>query len=276
MSAETHPTDRLLDLLDGRLAGEDRVAVDAHLRDCASCRGALAELTAVRRAVARLDAVELPAGLQGRILDAIDADRLAQARSPEPAVMTLPPEDAPTAPRTTAGWPTWAALGGLAAVLALAVALWRGPATDLPGAAAAHVAAYEQRRLALERPAPTAEALQRDLQARVSFPVRVFDLAMMGFTITRGGVVDLDGRPAAAWIYQSTAGTLICEMFLGSLRDLPAPDETRDANGFTFYIYRREGGTQVFWEEGDVVCVLASHLPSEDVLQLAVAKAMKP
>jgi hypothetical protein len=32
----------------------------------------------------------------------------------------------------------------------------------------------------------------------------------------------------------------------------------------------------VFWAEGDVLCVLASTLPSDDVIQLAIAKAMKP
>lgn len=59
------------------------------------------------------------------------------------------------------------------------------------------------------------------------------------------------------------------------LADLPTPEETRTANGITFHIYHRDGGTQVFWEDGDIVCVLASHLPSEEVIQLAFAKAMK-
>lgn len=47
------------------------------------------------------------------------------------------------------------------------------------------------------------------------------------------------------------------------------------ANAFTFYIYHRDGGAQVFWEEGDVLCVLASTLPANEVIDLAIAKAMK-
>jgi hypothetical protein len=31
----------------------------------------------------------------------------------------------------------------------------------------------------------------------------------------------------------------------------------------------------VFWQEGDVVCVLSSDAPSEAVIQLAFAKAVK-
>jgi hypothetical protein len=34
--------------------------------------------------------------------------------------------------------------------------------------------------------------------------------------------------------------------------------------------------TVVFWQEGDLVCVLASELPAAEVVALAVAKAMAP
>jgi hypothetical protein len=40
-------------------------------------------------------------------------------------------------------------------------------------------------------------------------------------------------------------------------------------------VYERDGVTSVFWQEGTVVCVLASDLPREEVVQLAYAKAMK-
>lgn len=103
----------------------------------------------------------------------------------------------------------------------------------------------------------------------------MFDLAMMGYTIGGGGGVDLDGRSAAAWVYRGPNGTLLCEMFVGGVEDLPPPQETRVTNDFTFYIYHRDGGTQVFWEEGDVLCVLASTLPANEVIDLAIAKAMK-
>lgn len=43
----------------------------------------------------------------------------------------------------------------------------------------------------------------------------------------------------------------------------------------TFFVYRRGGSTQVFWQEGPTACVLVSDLPTEDVVQLAFAKAMK-
>ncbi len=51
---------------------------------------------------------------------------------------------------------------------------------------------------------------------------------------------------------------------------------SREQNGFRFQIYTRGAVTLVFWQEGDLVCVLASELPAVEVVALAVAKAMAP
>ena len=56
---------------------------------------------------------------------------------------------------------------------------------------------------------------------------------------------------------------------------MPPPDETRDHEGIRFRIYRRGELTLAFWQEGDVLCVLASDADSEHVIQLAFAKAVK-
>ena len=281
MNPESHPLDLLLDLVDGRLADEARRPVDAHLRGCAACQRELAALTSARQAAGQLPLPPLPAGLEARILAAIDA---AERDATEPAVAPPAPPTPPTPtpapadePATSAapGWPWWA-VAGVAATILLAAVLWWRPATDLPTAAAAHVRAHNARQLAMTSDATAADVVQGYLAQRVAFPVRVFDLGMMGYTIAGASVLELGERSAAAWIYRNEAGSLLCEMFLGRLEELPPADETRTANDITFRIYHRDGGTQVFWAEGDVLCVLASTLPSDDVIQLAIAKAMKP
>jgi hypothetical protein len=64
-------------------------------------------------------------------------------------------------------------------------------------------------------------------------------------------------------------------MYEGWLGDLPRTDDVREHNGIIFQVYRTSGLTLVFWQEGAVVCVLASDAESEAVIQLAYAKAVK-
>ena len=59
------------------------------------------------------------------------------------------------------------------------------------------------------------------------------------------------------------------------MSELPPTDDVRQHNGITFYVHRSAGSTIVFWQEGEVVCVLVSDVPAEDVVQLAFAKAMR-
>jgi len=64
-------------------------------------------------------------------------------------------------------------------------------------------------------------------------------------------------------------------MYEGQLADLPRSDDEREHNGITFRVYRAGTVTLVFWQEGPVVCVLASDADAEAVIQLAYAKAVK-
>ena len=67
---------------------------------------------------------------------------------------------------------------------------------------------------------------------------------------------------------------MLCQMLPGTLDELPAPDETHEDRGFTFQVYRRDRLTAIFWLEGEVLCVLASDMPSPELLALAREKAM--
>lgn len=49
----------------------------------------------------------------------------------------------------------------------------------------------------------------------------------------------------------------------------------REHDGIPFQIYEAGELTLVFWQEGEVVCVLVGDGPPEAVIALALAKAMK-
>lgn len=61
----------LQDYLDGYLLASQRATLETHLRDCASCRTLLGELRHLDQELTDFPQVDAPAGLKGRILDAI-------------------------------------------------------------------------------------------------------------------------------------------------------------------------------------------------------------
>lgn len=49
----------------------------------------------------------------------------------------------------------------------------------------------------------------------------------------------------------------------------------REQGGIAMRAYEIGGTSVAFWQEGNIVCVLASDLPMEDLIRLAFLKAMK-
>ena len=261
-----HYDTEIQELLDGRLDATLRSEVETHLEGCAECRRRLEALRAIKHAASQMAAGhEAPSGLAGDIARALDTEDRKRTRP-------------------GAGWrrhgthAAWAS----AALLVLAVAgswllLRRSAAADL----IAHVADDYRRhrsgelRLELETARPEeAEAMFRrrlpDLHARV------FDLGMMGYRVAGARVHQLSGRPSALFTYRGVGGdVLLCEMYQGRTAELPSPAERRVHDGIEFLIYHREGLTLVFWQEGEIVCVLASDIAPEAIVALAFAKAIK-
>ena len=85
----------------------------------------------------------------------------------------------------------------------------------------------------------------------------------------------LQGRKILVAIYQGEGGSLLCYTLLGSEADAPAnaarffdPDMKMN-----FYAFSRAGINAVLHREGDVICILASEMPMDDLLALVKAKA---
>lgn len=256
--------DEIQDALDGRLEPAVLARHRDHARSCEACAERWRAFEAVKRQTAQLASPEVPAALADGISSALDAeDRRARAGGRRNRWLALA-----------------AGVTGLAALVGLGTRLATRPnrvAADLPAAAVQDFRDVRSGRLKLALPTSDPVALERHLAAQgLGFPTRVFDLAMMKQSLLGGGEGEVGGRRSALFAYRGEDGALVvCQMYPGTLAELPAPTRRREHEGIPFQIYDAGGLTVVFWAEGDVMCVLVGDGPPDAVVALAFAKAMK-
>jgi anti-sigma factor RsiW len=264
MTESSHLGDAIHELLDGRLAPGGRAGAEAHLAECALCRRELEALRWVKGVAAPGTAArDVPPALASAISSALDReDRGGDAASA----------------RKGRPWLRPALALGLLALVGVAVLLWRGGgAADLPNAVARDYYRYREAGLPLALRTTDTRKLEEFFAANgITFETRVFDLGMMGYRVVGGRVHAVDGRPSALFVYEGEGGrVLLCQMFQGRLSEPTPAEVVRNHNGIRFHVHHKDGLTVVFWQEGEVVCVLASDIASEEVIQLAFAKAVR-
>lgn len=294
MSDAPHYTDELHALVDGRLDAAIAAAVEAHVATCAACQAEVAAIRAVTRVVRRVPAEAMPDDLAaaiGRALDdedaraAAGAGRASEASAPIGALdtsRTLPTSPIPpgssddlASRRTFVRWSAAAA-----AVLAVGVGGWFARSWwggDIVATVEDDYRRYLIGRLRLDIVESDAAALERRFSEQgLLFPARVFDLGMMQYRLTGGLVLKRGDGQSAVFGYRGPTGEdVLCQMFPGSTDAATGTTDVRDHDGIRFFVHRRDDVTLVFWQEGDLVCVLASTASLESVVELAFAKAMK-
>src|SRR5256712_7146839 len=254
----------LQDFLDGRLDDTRQVEVRAHLDGCPQCRGELEALRWGRDvALKQLPGEQVPPELADRVTAALDA---THGRTRPAANRTI----------RRRSWQR-ATAGALRTAAALALLLLSQPRADLVDAVTRDFAAYSSGTLALDLRSSDGTAVERlYVRGGIDFRTRGFDLWIMQYRLGGGWIHRPVGRPSALFAYRGPEGRdLVCQMYEGRLAELPRSDDVREHNGITFQVYRAGRLTLVFWQEGAVVCVLASDAESEAVIQLAYAKAAK-
>ncbi|HEX9579512.1 MAG TPA: zf-HC2 domain-containing protein [Gemmatimonadales bacterium] len=255
----------LQDLLDGRLEAARRPEIEAHLAACERCRRHLDALRWARDVALKQVPIEaLPPGLAARVGAALDAEAAKERQARHPSLLR----------RSRRPLLMAATLAAAAAILFL---VSRRSPDGIVLAVASDFLSVRRQGLLLETESSDPVAIEQFFRASgITFRTRVFDLAMMQYRLTGGRVHSLQGRPSALFVYRGPSDrTLVCQMYQGKATDLGAPDESRENDGITFSVFRQGPLTLVFWEEGDVLCVLASDAPAEEVIQLAYAKAVK-
>lgn len=263
--ASRHPVDDLQLLLDGQLPAERHRDLEAHLAECTQCRREMAALRGVVAATrSHMSRHELPTEVSARIRSAIAAEA----------------SDSPSTHASESRFPRRAVIVGgaaLAAAAAFALLLPRRRSGDVVASAVDDFARLRAGRLTLDLTTTEPVALERFFGGGVlGFSTRVFDFGMMGYGLAGGGVHDVAGTESALFAYASASGRrLLCQMYRGSVLDLPLSDEERVINGIEFLVYGRADLTLVFWQEGPVVCVLVSDGDPSEAIALAAAKATR-
>jgi anti-sigma factor RsiW len=107
------------------------------------------------------------------------------------------------------------------------------------------------------------------------FAPMAYDFSAMNLNLVGGLFQEIANRPVLVTVYKGNGATLICYTFLGSEDDAPAVAEILfDAGkGMNFYQFSHAGTNAVMHREGQVVCILVSQMPMNELLALARSKA---
>lgn len=252
-------------LADGELTADERGAIEAHLHECRNCEAALSlevELKKQTRAV--VEGVTAPRDLQQRLSNLVQY------------ATTQPPTKPPVHWWNTTSWRV--AFATVAIVLGILPFLYYGQGPENLVAPTV----FETHRKVLANQVTYVQAQDSDeaVQQLVravggKFKPMGYDLTMLKVKPAKGAVVTMATRPIQVVVYSGEGLEVLCFTFAGSEEDAP-----REAKLFfdpekkmNFHMFSQDGVNAVLHREGGVICILASKLPMEELLNVARAKA---
>ncbi|HEY2922350.1 MAG TPA: zf-HC2 domain-containing protein [Candidatus Binatia bacterium] len=253
-------------LVDRELLDPERGSLESHLQGCPSCRVAVEQEQLLKQTIRGCaERMRAPSELRDRIL----SDR------------RIFPKKSHTRWQDYI-WPMpHLARPALAAGLLLAIGLpafffFRGSREPVAATALESYDLFRKGALSVHRaenPAEIVEQLTRAVGGH--FHPMGYDFTAMHLQPVAGFVQEVQGRKILVAVYQGQGGTLFCYTFFGSEEDAPGNaarfyDTTKKMN---FYAFSRGRVNAVLHLEGDIICILASELPIDELLALAKLKA---
>jgi anti-sigma factor RsiW len=246
------------DLIDGRLDPDVQSKVESHIATCSKCRSEFENLKNIKHILTtQIQQVATPADLRSKVHKSLEKEKLSNQGRRFGSIL---------------------AAAAVMILLIIAAILYRNiSGSNLPSIVAEDYQSFVAKRLTLQKVSNRPEEIQNFFRnAGIPFETRVFDLAMMNYQLLGGTIHEIDDKQSAFFVYEGPNQIkMVCQMFLSSVKELPYTSEIRDHNGIRFFIFKEEDVNLVFWQEGKIVCVLASDTNKEDVIQLAFAKAVK-
>jgi mycothiol system anti-sigma-R factor len=251
-------------LVDEELTYAERSSIEAHLDDCPRCRWAYEQERALKKEVHRVGlSISAPADLKRKILT-------------DHGILPVKAE-------SLSGWSKFAlnfhpfmrpAFGLVLLLFALLAIIYLVQPHSQP----ISLAALEiQEKIAggeISLRKTTSQNELRDWQTRAvdgKFAPMEYDLSSMHVQPVGGVVQEINGRKILGTVYTGNNMSVTCFTLLGTDADVPKDaalffDQGRNIK---FYTFAKNGYNAVLHREGDVICILASKIPINDLLTLA-------
>lgn len=253
-------------LVDRELLDPERGSLEFHLQECPSCRFAVEQEQLLKQTIrGRAERMRAPGELRDRILS---DRRIFPEKSRTRWQDYIWPMPGPARPALAAGL--------LLAIALPAFFLLKPTSEPIAAAALKTYDLFARGELSVRRtenPDQIVEQLTRAVGGH--FHPMGYDFRAMHLSPVADLVREIQGRKILVIVYQGPGGILFCYTFLGSEKDAPANSAKffDAAKKINLYAFSRGGVNAVFHREGDVVCILASEMPMEDLLALARSKA---
>jgi anti-sigma factor RsiW len=254
-------------LIDHELTDADQRAIEAHLQECSDCRLIEAQQRQVKQALrARAERLRAPADLRTRIL--ADERLFLQKKNTRRWAKYLQP-----------GSHLVSAALAAAVMLAVAVPAFYSLRPKSESIATAALGTYEA--LAKSEVSARGNETPDAIVARLvreagGYPHPMgYDLSRLQMQPVSGSVQEIHGRKVLVVIYRGQGGTLFCYTFVGSEADAPAEAAKfyEAAKKMNLYAFSRGPVNAILHREGDLICILASEIPLEELLALARSEA---
>lgn len=252
-------------LIDGQLREPESAVLESHFKVCSKCRFALEQERNLKRAIfAAGTGLRAPAELK-------------EALRNDPRLFA---ETVPARHRVKHSWfaPWRLPALGMAMVLLLVAAAWL-LRTAPRSVALTAIEAYPQMleagaaQIASKDIKEVTDALAGMVQHR--FRPMGYDFAMMQILPVGGTLRQFAGREVLITRYLGPEHSILCYTFLGDDTDAPASAALfHDAEKrLNFYAFSIGNVNAVLHRENDVICILASEMAMNELLELARAKA---
>jgi len=255
-------------LVDKQVSDQERSSIESHLKDCQRCQFIYGQEQALKREISAAGArLHAPAELRSKIL----SDRRIFP-APERSPVSWTERILPAWP-----FPRPALALALAVVLILPILYFmRTPSEPISLAAVEIQRKIIGGEISVRKTSNPDELRKWQIRAvNGEFTPMEYDLSSMNIQPVGGVVQEVNGRKMLVTVYAGNGLSVTCFTFLGTEEDAPkiASVFFDPEKKMKFYTFSGDGFHAVLHREGNVICILVSKIPKDDLLAIVRAQA---
>jgi anti-sigma factor RsiW len=253
-------------LADNELSDPQRSSIENHLKDCPRCQRAYEWHRSLNSEIRTVSAsVVAPIDLRQRIVSAHGtmAKEAESSHSPSKLGLRLQPFLRP------------AFASALLVILAISIFFLMSPPSQPISLTALQIRAKIDRgEVSLQKATDTDELhdwLRRAVGGK--FGPLGYDFSALGVRPIGGTVQEVEGRQILVAVFRGNGLSITCLTFLGTEEEKDAPKNATvfldPGTKIRFYSFSRDGIHAVLHRENNIICMLTSNMPPEELLSLA-------